>query len=231
MFDDQQPSSPINQPTQPAQPAQPAEDMFAEVDQSASVPMPEAATSQEVMMDQPRKRSLPIGILIVVLILILAGAATVYAMKYTSLFGKKEAVQLISQNAEIKETPAEEAAPAPSAAPETVAPEEIPPAIPQPTAPTQPEVQTPPAAPSAPVAAVDSDNDGLTDDQEALLGTNPLKADTDADGLSDSDEVNVYKTNPLKTDTDGDGYIDGEEVKNGYNPNGPGKLLNPPATK
>ena len=35
----------------------------------------------------------------------------------------------------------------------------------------------------------------------------------------------VYKTDPLKADTDGDGVIDGVEVDNGYDPNGSGKLL------
>jgi len=58
----------------------------------------------------------------------------------------------------------------------------------------------------------DSDGDGLTDDQEAKLGTDPFKKDTDGDGLTDGDEVNVYKTNPLNPDTDFDGLKDGEEV-------------------
>jgi hypothetical protein len=73
--------------------------------------------------------------------------------------------------------------------------------------------------------AKDTDKDGLSDVKEAQLGTNLNLADTDGDGLSDGDEVNVFKTNPLKPDTDGDGIIDGTEVKKGYNPNGPGKLL------
>jgi len=59
---------------------------------------------------------------------------------------------------------------------------------------------------------VDTDGDGLTDAQEAKLGTNPNKADTDGDRLSDGDEVNKYKTDPLKADTDGDGLSDGDEV-------------------
>jgi hypothetical protein len=76
--------------------------------------------------------------------------------------------------------------------------------------------------------AIDSDNDGLTDDQEQALGTNPLSVDTDNDGLFDKEEIEIYHTNPLNPDTDGDGYLDGEEVRNGYNPNGPGKLILPP---
>jgi len=75
---------------------------------------------------------------------------------------------------------------------------------------------------------VDSDNDGLSDSEEQTLGTNSLQTDSDADGLFDREEVKIYKTNPLVADTDGDNYIDGTEVKNGYDPNGPGKLLQLP---
>lgn len=70
----------------------------------------------------------------------------------------------------------------------------------------------------------DSDMDGLTDDDEIILGTNIHRVDTDSDGLSDYDEVNVFGTDPTSADTDRDGYLDGEEVANGYNPNGAGKL-------
>ena len=49
--------------------------------------------------------------------------------------------------------------------------------------------------------------------------------DADKDGLSDSDEIAIYKTYPNNPDTDGDGYSDGEEVKNGFNPLGEGKLI------
>lgn len=60
--------------------------------------------------------------------------------------------------------------------------------------------------------AKDSDADGLTDEEEHLLGTNPFKPDTDDDGLSDFDEVRKYKTDPLNPDTDYDGLKDGPEV-------------------
>ena len=81
-------------------------------------------------------------------------------------------------------------------------------------------------APVAPVisGSADEDGDGLTTDQELQLGTSPLRADTDNDGLSDGDEVRLYRTDPLNPDTDGDGYLDGAEVRAGYNPNGPGTL-------
>lgn len=74
--------------------------------------------------------------------------------------------------------------------------------------------------------APDSDHDGLSDAYEKNYNTNPEKADTDADGLFDGEEVHTYKTDPLKADTDGDGHLDGEEVKGGYNPLGAGQLLN-----
>ncbi|MFA6423658.1 MAG: hypothetical protein WCW17_04420 [Patescibacteria group bacterium] len=75
---------------------------------------------------------------------------------------------------------------------------------------------------------VDSDGDGLTNVEEVAPGTDTTKADTDDDGLTDGEEINLYFTDPLNLDTDGDGYSDGSEVQNGYNPKGPGKLLEQP---
>lgn len=77
---------------------------------------------------------------------------------------------------------------------------------------------------------VDTDKDGLDDIREREIGTNLANVDTDADGLSDSDEVLIWKTDPLNPDSDGDSYVDGKEVRNGYNPLGPGKLFNAPAS-
>lgn len=59
---------------------------------------------------------------------------------------------------------------------------------------------------------IDSDGDGLTDGEEALLGTDPNNPDTDYDGLSDGAEVNLYGTNPLSGDTDSDGLGDEDEI-------------------
>src|SRR6267378_3273912 len=65
--------------------------------------------------------------------------------------------------------------------------------------------------------SVDTDLDGLQDDQEwdgaALfgVGTDPSDPDTDRDGLGDLDEIqglNRRPTNPLLADTDGDGIVD-----------------------
>ena len=65
----------------------------------------------------------------------------------------------------------------------------------------------------------DTDGDGLTDvDEVNVYNTNPDLADTDLDGLSDGDEVNLYLTDPTKPDTDGDGVNDGDEIAAGTDP-------------
>ena len=63
----------------------------------------------------------------------------------------------------------------------------------------------------------DPDGDGLTNDQEGYLGTDPSVADTDGDGIDDGDELggdgslDEDDTNPLDADTDDDGLADGDE--------------------
>lgn len=61
----------------------------------------------------------------------------------------------------------------------------------------------------------DTDGDGITDSDEInIYFTDPYKIDTDGDGLSDGDEINIYFTNPNKVDTDGDGLSDSDEINN-----------------
>jgi Tol biopolymer transport system component len=96
----------------------------------------------------------------------------------------------------------------------------------------------------------DADGDGLDDDEEAFLGTDPLLADTDedgwddraevldlgtdplvfndtdGDGLGDGAEQHIYLTNPLLVDSDGDGIADPDEVAAGTNPTAPVALFN-----
>jgi hypothetical protein len=65
----------------------------------------------------------------------------------------------------------------------------------------------------------DTDGDGLSDGAEFTAGTNPNKADTDGDAISDGDEVNTAPvSNPLLMDSDGDGATDALERRVGTNP-------------
>lgn len=86
-----------------------------------------------------------------------------------------------------------------------------------------PEPVSPQPAEPAPTPASDADNDGLSDQRELEIGTDPRNPDTDADELKDGDEVLKYGTNPVDRDTDKDSFVDGKEVQNGYNPRGGGK--------
>lgn len=52
----------------------------------------------------------------------------------------------------------------------------------------------------------DTDNDGLLDSQERMLGTNPLKRDSDGDTVSDAIEIGLDINSPQ--DSDHDGIID-----------------------
>ena len=68
----------------------------------------------------------------------------------------------------------------------------------------------------------DSDHEGLSDDQEInLYFTNPDRYDSDNDGLTDYEEVMIYNTNPNNPDTDGDGVNDKDEILKGFDPNNP----------
>lgn len=63
---------------------------------------------------------------------------------------------------------------------------------------------------------LDTDGDGLTDDQEIAIGTDPNNPDTDGDGLTDGAEVTLAAgsgcPSPLDPDSDSDTLSDGEEV-------------------
>ncbi|RZK31277.1 MAG: hypothetical protein EOO63_04605, partial [Hymenobacter sp.] len=73
-----------------------------------------------------------------------------------------------------------------------------------------------PCVPNPAFATCDQDNDGLTNQEEASIGTNPTNPDTDGDGINDGTEV-TNGSNPLDpcspnatpgicdTDADGDG--------------------------
>ncbi len=61
-------------------------------------------------------------------------------------------------------------------------------------------------------AALDYDNDLLTNLQEYKFGGNMYSNDTDSDGLSDSDELFIYFTKIYRNDTDFDGLLDWDEL-------------------
>jgi hypothetical protein len=56
--------------------------------------------------------------------------------------------------------------------------------------------ETPPATAGV-VPTADDDGDGLTNEEEAALGTDPVAEDSDGDGVSDNDEF-TYGTDPLQ---------------------------------
>jgi hypothetical protein len=65
----------------------------------------------------------------------------------------------------------------------------------------------------------DTDGDGLSDGDEVhVWKSNPLRRDTDFDGIDDGDEVTIYGTDPTLADSDGDGFNDGVEIAAGTDP-------------
>jgi len=60
---------------------------------------------------------------------------------------------------------------------------------------------------------------GSEEDNTVAIDSSQL--DSDNDGLSDYDEVNVYGTSPYLEDSDSDGLSDAQEIANGSDPNCP----------
>lgn len=72
---------------------------------------------------------------------------------------------------------------------------------------------------------IDSDGDGLNNNCECMLGTDPGSSDSDGDSLPDGFEdankncrIDSNETNPRSADTDGDGVDDGDELRANMNP-------------
>lgn len=62
---------------------------------------------------------------------------------------------------------------------------------------------------------------GNTVDQQAQQDQALKSVDTDKDGLSDYDELNLYSTSPFLEDSDSDGILDKVEIDRGQDPNCP----------
>jgi Bacterial TSP3 repeat len=266
------PASPkgIPSPIQPARaaaqggiPPAPVEDMFAGIKDSSApgLKINGAASASGKNPGEKKKSSGGAwsAILIIVIIIIIIGLGILIAGKFlgveltnpsswadkisslTGSFGKQSAGETVLINKQAGQTPA----PSSPAAPANNAETSQPAAPATPSSPAAPAVATGTAPAAAPVpvsttaptatstaeasltasSTLDSDLDGLTDyDEINVYHTNPYKADTDNDGLTDYQEVKIYHTDPNKADTDGDGYSDGQEVQSGYNPLGPGKI-------
>ena len=103
--------------------------------------------------------------------------------------------------------PSVTSAPAPAIAPEPVT---APAAEPAPV--VAADTTEPVAADTAVATETDLDADNYADALEPDLGLDPSNPDTDADGVADGDELNIYGTDPMVADTDGDGALDGEEL-------------------
>ncbi len=204
-------------------------DIFADVDKAA----PGGAGSEVVTSPvEPRNARGPSKLLLGIIVLAVLGLGG--GGYYFFFAAKKKAPAVVAkadggkQPADSGRRTADGTAPTPTPTPEPPTP---PPPTPTDTNTSAPAPTAPVQPPEAVQQPVDTDGDGLTDADEAALGTNPQSADTDNDGLSDRDEVKIYGTDPKNPDTDGDGYLDGAEVRGGYNPRGPGKLPSPPPSQ
>ena len=62
----------------------------------------------------------------------------------------------------------------------------------------------------------DFDEDGLCNLDEYLNETDPYDPDSDMDGYTDGDEVELYLTDPANPDSDDDGLLDGDEGADGF---------------
>ncbi len=159
-----------------------------------------------------------IVIIIVAIVVVAGGAYAAYALMIKPIMSVSVAPVVTQAPVVTPETPA------------VVPPVETPVATPTPVVPAVPGTVETLTPPNLNPTFLDSDGDGLNNADELSAGTSSTNPDTDGDGLGDREEVKVYGTDPLRTDTDGDGFLDGAEVQGGYNPNGPGKLLQIPTT-
>ena len=165
---------------------------------------PEAPVYEDVVTSGPSRTLI---ILIVLVVVLLLGVAAVFA--YTWMSRQSTVNTTIPANSVTTQIPTNTQS-----------------ATPLPVVPLAEQSPEPTNVP------VDTDKDGLLDEEEATFGTNPTLVDSDDDDLSDADEVKVWATDPLDSDTDNDGFPDGTEVKSGYDPKVAGaRLLNLPQSE
>jgi hypothetical protein len=70
------------------------------------------------------------------------------------------------------------------------------------------------------------DENGVSATDSCLIMVYPQGAvDSDNDGINDEDEIGIYGTDPDNSDTDGDGVSDGDEVAAGKNPLGLDEII------
>jgi hypothetical protein len=143
------------------------------------------------------------GLIIATIILVAVILVTGGYLFYDAYSRPQQAAPTSIPTAPIVEVPAEQPSVEAPVIPEQPTTTLTPPSeTPLNTPATTPATTTPSLPTTPPAISLDSDNDGLTDVEEELLGTLPTNSDTD-----------------------GDGYIDGVEVANGYNPTKAGSSL------
>ncbi|MBU1907594.1 hypothetical protein KKF59_00490 [Patescibacteria group bacterium] len=190
-----QPEEPATTPEKPATGGEP-EDIFGDLDKAET----EVAEAPEAVEESKQGFNFkPVIIAAVIVVLVAAVGAAVW---FFVIQPKAAPVAPLPVVSEIPEEPATLVE-----TPLVMIEENVPPAIvepdllpPEPITPEQPAETI--AEVVQPVAAPDSDSDGLSDAEETLFGTSAMNADSD-----------------------GDGYSDGSEVTNGYDPATSGQTL------
>jgi hypothetical protein len=190
-----------------SQPVGSSSQPFAQPFMPAGIP----SSSQPVSQAIPKSGVNAKVVLIILVVLILAGAG---ALAYLQYF-KKTPPQIIVPEAinTVSELPATTTEVGATAIDEVII---------TPTS-TDNQTSTEPGTSdiTEPISSVEVEPSVVVDNP--IPEANP-NLDSDQDGLTDAEELNIYQTNPLQADSDGDGYTDGDEVRAGYNPLGEGKL-------